>query len=100
MFIGKINGGCWDDSTLILGDMPKDFELSARTVRVLELDEYENLSALCRQLVGACESSSMVFSQWLDICEQKGMGCANLHKGKIVCDAALEAAKKAGITNG
>jgi len=43
MFKAKILSGCWNESTLEVTGMPKDFILSARTLVVLELDEYDHL---------------------------------------------------------
>lgn len=43
MFIGKILTGVWEEETIILKGMPKDFTLSARSLVVLELDEYERI---------------------------------------------------------
>ena len=43
MFIGRILCGIWDEGTIILKGMPKDFVLSARSLVVLETEEYEKL---------------------------------------------------------
>lgn len=43
MFVGKILTGVWEEETIILKGMPKEFVLSARELVVLEIDEYEKL---------------------------------------------------------
>jgi len=40
-----IIAGCWDEETIELRGMPKDFILSARTLVVLEEDELKQLQA-------------------------------------------------------
>ena len=46
MFIGRILSGNWEDGTLTVRDMPNEFALSARKVRISELDETLQLEAL------------------------------------------------------
>ncbi len=50
MFKGKIISGCWDEETIELKGMPKDFILSARQLVVLEVEEYEKLQAQIKGL--------------------------------------------------
>ncbi len=42
MFEARILSGCWDEGTIELIGMPKDFILSARTLVVLEKEEAES----------------------------------------------------------
>ena len=45
MFKAKILTGCWDEKTLEVWGMPKDFILSARSLHILEVEEYDSLKA-------------------------------------------------------
>jgi len=53
MFIGRILSGNWEDGTLTVRDMPNEFVLSARKVRISELDETLQVEALCKKLAKA-----------------------------------------------
>ena len=45
MFEGKIISGIWEDGTIELSGMPKEFILSARTLAVCEVTEHDTLKA-------------------------------------------------------
>ena len=90
MFIGKIMGGNWDENLLTIGDMPKDFILSARKIKVSELDEISELESLCKQLAEACQCTLTLFGVELE----EGEWCGGF---KQMMESALEAAKKAKV---
>lgn len=97
MFIGKIVGGCWIEGQLFIGEMPKEFVLSARSVCVLELDEYEKLESLCRNLAEACNDCISLL-RTLEGSWENEDGQISFQIAEI--DAVLSDAKKAGIING
>ena len=49
MYAAKIISGCWDEETITLG-MPKDFVLSARSLMVLEVEEFKQLQSQIERL--------------------------------------------------
>lgn len=51
MFEAKIISGCWEEGTIELSGMPKDFILSARLLMVYEMDEL-NINT---ELLEACK---------------------------------------------
>jgi len=50
MFYGRILKGCWDEGTITIRDMPRSFVLSSRKLCVFEVDEYEELVKLVKEL--------------------------------------------------
>ena len=60
MFEASILSGCWDEETIELRGMPKDFILSARKLIVLETDEYDALQAENKRLKEAIEGNALL----------------------------------------
>ena len=50
MYEAKIISGCWDEEEITLS-MPKSFILSARTLMVLEKEEFDELLEACKNLL-------------------------------------------------
>lgn len=73
MFKAKIISGCWDEESIELSGMPKDYVLSARQLIVLEESEYEGIVAALEKVLGLCNK--------LDVHD---MNCAVQASG--VCD--------------
>ena len=92
MFTAKIISGCWIEGTLTLGDMPEDFVLSARKVIVLEVNEYDEMKALCRKLAEALKE---IVKHEMGYKKQRSLNYDFLVND--IAKSALEAAKKARI---
>lgn len=70
MFEAKILSGIWEEETIILKGMPKDFVLSARNLIVLETKEHAKLQAENKRLKDiariGCHCNRQELIQWLE----------------------------------
>lgn len=91
MFIAKILSGCWDEETIELTGMPKDFILSARTLHVLENDEFQQFA----DLVSANKRLQQFVEKW----EGHEEDCDYLDEGspRTDCTCGYEIARNQAI---
>ena len=84
MFEGKIISGIWEDGTIELSGMPKEFILSARTLAVCEVTEHDTLKA-----------KAELFDELIDYVSGNNMAISSDHYKSLVLSKLSEISHRA-----